>query len=309
MWTYDDTRLAVRDALRLSRAMTFKSACAGLPLGGGKGVVMLPAGSTPPTGAARRDLLLDFGETVDALHGAYVTAEDVGTSSADMTTIAEVTRHVSGLDRDLGGSGDPSPWTALGCHVAIEAACERVFGTRDLHGRTVAVVGLGNVGLRLAELLAAAGARLVVADIRAERHADAERLGATWTTPADALTADVDVLAPCALGGVLDAATIPQLRCRVICGAANNQLAEDAGAAQLAARGIVWVPDFVANAGGIANIAVEQEPGGYAVDVAERVVRGIADTVGTLLDEAQATGATPLAAAESLARQRLQATA
>jgi leucine dehydrogenase len=269
-------------------------------------VIALPAGATAPQGAARRDLLLDFGEAVDRLGGAYVTAEDVGTSAKDMTTIAKATPHVSGLSRRQGGSGDPSPWTALGCLVAIEAACERVFGTRELAGRSVAVVGLGNVGLRLAELLAKAGAKLVVADIRAERKADAERLGATWRTPAKAITAKVDVLAPCALGGVLDATTVPELRARVVCGAANNQLADDAHAQELLDRGITWVPDFVANAGGIANIAVEQEPGGYDPEVADRIVRGIGDTVGQVLDEAAAAGITPLAAAVAQAERRLR---
>ena len=134
MWTYDDSRAAVRDALRLSRAMTFKAAVAGLPLGGGKGVIMLPAGHAPPAGDERRDVLLDFGETVDALGGAYMTAEDVGTSDRDMAVIAEATDHVAGLAVETGSSGDPSPWTALGVQCAMEVACERAFGS-DLAGR------------------------------------------------------------------------------------------------------------------------------------------------------------------------------
>jgi leucine dehydrogenase len=305
MWTYSDSRAAVRDALRLSRAMTFKSAVAGLPLGGGKGVIMLPAGAAPPAGQERRAVLLDFGETVQTLDGAYLTAEDVGTSEPDMQVISEVTPHVTGLSTERGGSGDPSPWTALGVEAAIRVACERVFGSPSLDGRSVAVVGVGSVGGRLAELLAAGGADLVLADIDDGRRDIAERLGARWTDPESALTADVDVLAPCALGAVLNEDTVPLLRCRAIAGAANNQLADDAVGALLAARDILWVPDFVANAGGVVNIAVELEPEGYAVERAETRVRAIADTVRTVLDHADATGATPLAAAMEIARRRV----
>jgi leucine dehydrogenase len=305
MWTYGDSRAALRDALRLSRAMTFKSAVAGLPLGGGKGVIMLAAGHAPPAGDARRDVLLDFGDTVDALGGAYVTAEDVGTSDRDMAVIAEATDHVAGLAVETGSSGDPSPWTALGVRCAMEVACERAFGTASLAGRSVAVVGLGRVGGKLARLLAEAGAELVVADLDEGKRALADELGARWTDPDAALTAEVDVLAPCALGGVLDDDTVPELHCRVIAGAANNQLAADAIAVQLADREIVWVPDFVANAGGIINISVELEPAGYDAARAEERVRGVADTTRAVFDHADATGATTLAAAIEIARRRL----
>ena len=305
MWTYGDTRAAVRDALRLSRAMTSKSAVAGLPLGGGKGVIMLPEGSVPPEGEDRRAVLLDFADTVELLDGAYLTAEDVGTSEPDMETIAERTRHVTGLATRRGGSGDPSPWTALGVEAAIRVACERVFGSTSLEGRRVAVVGVGSVGGRLAELLAEGGAELVLADIDARRSALADRLAARWTDPESALTADVDVLAPCALGGVLDEALVPRLRARAIAGAANNQLAGEPVGALLAERGILWVPDFVANAGGVVNIAVELEPEGYDTERAETRVRAIADTVRTVLDHAEETGTTPLAAANEIARRRV----
>ena len=293
------------DAVRLARAMTFKSAVAGLPLGGGKGVIVLPDGTAPPTGDDRRAVLLDFADTVDALGGAYQTAEDVGTSEPDMRVIAEGTPHVSGLPEDRGGSGDPSPWTALGVESAIRVACERVFGSDSLEERSVAVVGLGHVGGPLAELLAAGGARLVVADIDPSRRALAERIGAEWVDGATALTADVDVLAPCALGGMLDERTVPTLRCRAIAGAANNQLAHDGVDALLAEREILWVPDFVANAGGVINISVEFEEGGYRRDRADAKVRGIADTIRTVLDHADASGITPLAAALDIARRRV----
>jgi leucine dehydrogenase len=304
MWSYDDGRAAVDDALRLSRAMTYKSAVAGLPLGGGKGVVMLRDG--PPQGRRRRDVLLDFADTVDAVGGRYITAEDVGTSARDMTVIAEGTRHVSGLARSRGGSGDPSPWTALGVEAAVLASCERAFGDTSMKGRSAAVLGLGNVGLRLAQLLARRGAKLVVSDIDERKREHAARLGARWTTPSKALLAPVDVLAPCALGGMLDARAVADLQAPVVAGAANNQLADESVAELLSRRSILWAPDFVANAGGVINIAVEFEPGGYDPRLARRRVRGVGDTLRAIYDAATG-GRTPLAAATELARRNLSA--
>jgi leucine dehydrogenase len=305
MWSYGDSRDAVADALRLSRAMTFKAAVADLPQGGGKGVIMRRAGDPPLDPDQRRGALLDFAETVDMLDGRYRTAEDVGTSDADMTVIAEGTRHVTGLAVERGGSGDPSPWTALGVQQAIHVAAERVWGTPDLGERSIAVVGLGRVGGALARNLAEAGARLVVADVDEGKRALADELGADWTDPGAALLAEVDVLAPCALGGVLNDETVPALRCRAIAGAANNQLAAESIAERLTDHGILWAPDFVANAGGIINIAVELEPEGYAPERAEERVRAVAGTLRTIFDDAEAAGTTPLAAAMTLAYRRL----
>ena len=305
MWTYDDTRSAIRDALRLSQGMTYKSAVAGLHLGGGKGVIVLPPGAAPPSGDERRDVLLDFAETVEVLQGRYITAEDVGTATADMVTIAEATSHVTGLPRERGGSGDPSPFTALGVEAAILATCERVFGSPSLEDRSVAVVGLGHVGLALAQRLAQRGAQLVVADIDEAKRRHASDLGARWTTPEEALLAPVDVLAPCALGGVLDHDTVPRLQARAIAGAANNQLAGDDVADLLQARDILWAPDFVANAGGIINISVELEPEGYDPVRAAQRVATIGDTLREVYDRAAAGGSTPLMAAMELARRRL----
>ena len=302
MLRYGDSRAALRDALRLSRAMTYKSAVAGLPLGGGKGVIMLPDG--PPHGRARTAALLDFADTVDAVGGRYITAEDVGTSARDMTVIARGTAHVSGLSRARGGSGDPSSYTALGVEAAVLASVERAFGSTSLKGRSVAVVGLGSVGLRLARLLARRGAKLVVADIDARKREDAARLGARWVKPAKAMLAAVDVLAPCALGAVLDHETVPALQAPVVAGAANNQLADESVADLLARRGVLWAPDFVANAGGIINISVELEPGGYDPRLARERVGGIGETLRSIYDAA-AGGMTPLAAAMELARTNL----
>ncbi len=302
MWRYPAGMDAVADALRLSRAMTYKAAVAGLPLGGGKGVIMLPDG--PPTGRARRAVLTDFAEAVAAMDGAYITAEDVGTSSRDMSVIAETTGHVSGLARSRGGSGDPSPATARGVRAALLASVERTFGTTSMKGRTVAILGLGAVGLRLARLLRRDGAEIVAADIDERKRDDAGALGARWMAPDDALTAEVDVVAPCALGGVLNAETVPRLQAPVVVGAANNQLADEGVAERLAERGILWAPDFVANAGGIINISVELEPTGYHAGRAKRRVEGIGDTLRAILDSASG-GVTPLAAAMELAGHRL----
>jgi leucine dehydrogenase len=273
--------------------MTLKAAVADVPLGGGKGVIMAPPRGILPA-AQRRAALLDFADAVQALGGRYITAEDVGTSSRDMSLIAQGTAHVS---------GDPSPLTALGVETAIRATCEWAFGSPDLAGRAIAVIGLGHVGSRVAKRCARAGAALTVADVDAGTRSLAIELGARWTTPDQALCAAVDVVVPCALGGVLSDTTVPRLRCRAIAGAANNQLAEDRIAQLLADRAILWAPDFVVNAGGLINIACEQ--GGYDPRVARARLRAIAQTLREIFARAAAGGSTPLAAALALARTRL----
>jgi leucine dehydrogenase len=281
---------------------------ADLPLGGGKGVIMAPDPAAP--GPHRRrgrraDALRDFGDTVAQLGGSYITAEDLGTSSRDMQLIASATSHVTGLSRLHGGSGDPSPWTALGVESAIRVCCERVFGTPSLTGRTIAISGLGNVGGRVATACAKAGATLLVTDIDPRKRALADGLGARWVEPGEALTAPVDVFAPCALGGLLDHDSVAQLGAPIVAGAANNQLADDAVAEMLAARGVLWAPDFVVNAGGIINISVELEPQGYDARRAGKLVRGIGDTLRRIFDDARARDVTPLDAAMAMAGERL----
>jgi len=305
MWRYGDARAAVRDVLRLSGAMTSKAAAAGLPMGGGKGVIMVPADRDIPAGELREAVLRDFGDTVEALGGTYLTAEDVGTSADDMAVIARETRHVTGLAVEQGGSGDPSPWTALGVLEAIHVCCEHALGSPELAGRTVAIAGLGSVGEPLARACGQAGARLLVADVDDRRRATAERLDARWVTPGEALEAQADVYAPCALGGVLDHETAPRAGARVIVGAANNQLADESVAEVLADRGVLWGPDFVANAGGIINIGVELEPEGYDPERARERVGGVGETMRLVLSDAAARGVTPLAAAQALAERRL----
>jgi leucine dehydrogenase len=305
MWEYADSRAALRDALRLSRAMTYKAAVADLSLGGGKGVIMVPPG-THLTSRRRRDALLDFADTVEAVQGRYITAEDVGTSSRDMHVIAERTGHVAGLARRRGGSGDPSPLTALGVETAIRAACAQAFGSPSLKGRSVCVIGLGHVGSRVARRCTRGGANVMISDLDRGKRGLADGLGARWVTPSRALFMDVDVLVPCALGGVFDDLTVPKLRCPVIAGAANNQLAGEVIGDVLSARGILWAPDFVVNAGGIINISVELSPDGYSPAAARQRVRGIGDTLAEIFSASARNGTTPLAEAMALARRRLR---
>jgi leucine dehydrogenase len=307
MWRYADAYQALDDALRLSRAMTFKSAVAGLPLGGGKSVIVLPEGEEL-SAKRRRDALLDIGDTIDVLGGHYITAEDVGTSARDMSVIATRTAYVAGLSRQKGGSGDPSPFTAHGVVNAIKASVAREFGSPELAGRSISIIGAGHVGARIAKLCAKQGAKLILADVDKTKRELAAELGARWMTPAKALTAKVDVLAPCALGGMLNEDSVAQLQCRVIAGAANNQLSHEGIAELLRIRGILWAPDFVANAGGIINVAQERN-GTYDLAAANRAVAGIADTITRIFGTAEADGITTLDAAMKLARAALEPSA
>ena len=302
LWRYLRDEDGISDVLRLARGMTFKAAAAGLDLGGGKGVIC--ASSTePPTGAEREALLLDFGDLVDSLGGRYITAEDVGTTPEDMVVISSRTRHVTGMPAEHGGAGDPSPFTAIGVQAAMRAACEAAFGSTDLAGRGVVVAGLGHVGERLARSLGAAGAQLSVSDIDSNKAAVAEELGAVWLDPEAALEADCDVIAPCAVGGAIHAGNVDRLNCRVICGAANNQLADESLAVEIAARGIVYAPDFIANAGGLMN--VYRELHSYSAQRAGELALGIEETMRRVLASSEADATAPLEAARNLATERL----
>ncbi len=303
MWHYETPADGIEDALRLARAMTYKAAAAGLSLGGGKGVICAP---TPghPEGEPRRAMLLDFGDTVASLGGRYVTAEDVGTGAADMAVIAERTSHVVGLPDERGGSGDPSPVTARGVLAAMRACLEHRFGDSSPRGVRVCVVGAGHVGTRLARLLVGAGSEVTIADVDPARRTLVEEIGARWIEPGEAILADCDVLAPCALGGILDAATVERLRCGIVCGAANNVLAEDRVALELSRRGIVYAPDFIANAGGLISVYAELQR------LDRKGVADLVDHIGTtirlILESADRHRSTPLAEAQSLALQRLR---
>jgi leucine dehydrogenase len=304
MWRYGALGDAIADGLRLSEAMTYKAAAAGLDLGGGKAVICVPPEhGLPPE--ERRELMLDVGDIVDSLEGRYVTAEDVGTGTDDMAVIRERTEHVVGLPIDSGGSGDPSPITARGVESAIRACCEHRYGSGDLAGRRVTVIGLGHVGSHLAERLAADGGELAVSDIDPERKRTAERLGARWLDPAEAAMDECDVLAPCALGGMIDRDNVERLRCEIVCGAANNVLAERSLAGRLAERGVLYAPDFIANSGGLINVYGELH--GLEPHKLDRLVDGIGEALGRVFEAAEARSVTPLAAARALAEERLDA--
>jgi leucine dehydrogenase len=304
MWHYRATEDAVRDALRLAAGMTYKAAAAGLDLGGGKGVICAPH-DAPPTGRLRRALLLDFADLVESLQGRYITAEDVGTAPDDLTAIAERTEHITGLPREQGGAGDPSPVTALGVEAAMRACLRERFGSADLAGVKVVIVGPGHVGEPLARRLAAGGAELALSDIDEGKRELAAELDAAWVDPATAMEAECDVLAPCALGGAIHADNVERLRCGVVCGSANNQLSDTGLDVDLARRDILYAPDFIVNAGGL--IHVYGEIRGYSAERGRELARGIERTIGRVLDAAGERGITPLRAARELAHERLQA--
>lgn len=304
IWHYPSLQDAVDDALRLSHAMTLKAAVAGLSLGGGKAVICLPPG-LEPSWSVRQEMLHDFADAVNMLGGRYITAEDVGSTSRDMETISGFCRYVVGRPTERGGSGDPGDFTAGGVEAAMRACAARLFGSPDLTGRSVAVIGLGSVGSSLARRLARRNATLVVSDIDVRKQAIARELGAEWIDPDEALYADVEILAPCALGGIFDEETVDGLRCRAICGAANNQLADDDVAGRLAEREILYAPDFVVNAGGLINVSLEL--GHYDRSQAIGRAADIQTVMERIFDHAEEAHITPLAAATELARRWLAA--
>jgi leucine dehydrogenase len=298
-WRYPSEADAVLDVLRLSEAMSLKAAAAGLHQGGGKAVVLVDDPDAPRGDA----LLRAMGRAIDDLGGRYIAAEDVGATPHDMDVIASETPWVTGLDGP-GGSGDPSPMTAYGVVRAMGAVLEELDGDASLEGKRVVVDGVGHVGTHLARLVADAGARVGVADVNGDRvDALVREIGAEAVPVERVLEEECDVLAPCALGAALNEKSIPRLQCRAVCGAANNQLADPADDDALAARGILYAPDFVVNAGGIINLA--EEFVGYDRADARRRTAKIADTVRRVFEIARDEGVPPGRAAEQLARRRI----
>jgi leucine dehydrogenase len=300
--TYAGPEQALEDGLRLAAGMTRKLAVLGLPLGGGKAVLAVPS---VPNGSARQLLLERYAELVDSLGGSFVTGPDVNTGSADMDVIGTRTQYVFCRSEGNGGSGDPSIHTALGVFHGLRASVGHAFGSDDLTGRRVLVQGVGSVGAKLAALLAGAGADVLVSDVDDER---AQATGHETVQPNAVIEAECDVYAPCALGATLSADTIPRLRCRVVAGAANNQLATAADGARLRERGILYAPDFVINGGGALH-GIGLEHLGWDTDHLEREVAAIGDTLTRIYAEADAEGITTDAAAERLAADRLTAAA
>jgi leucine dehydrogenase len=298
MWTYADEEAALDDVLRLSRAMTYKNALAGLDFGGGKAVILGNAG------APRTALLRAFGDAVERLRGAYVTAEDVGISDADMETVATRTSHVRGIGAT--GFGDPSPFTAWGVFCAMRAAIRYRLDRPSLNGLHVTLQGLGHVGHHLAALIHADGARMTVSDIDRDRVAEAERrFAAASADPGEIHTVPADIFAPCAMGGFLNTKTIPELGAGIVCGAANNQLLTPQDGGRLAGRGILYCPDYLVNAGGVISIAPERNDM-TADDMKARIAR-IGTTLIRVLSQAEADSIPPHEVADRLASERIAA--
>ncbi|TNJ42803.1 Glu/Leu/Phe/Val dehydrogenase [Phaeobacter sp. B1627] len=280
---------ALEDVSRLSAGMTYKNAAAGLPLGGGKAVIL-----GDPTRQKTPELLRAFGRALQTLHGRYITAEDMGMSPQDMALIREETPFVAGLPDGAFASGDPSPITARGIFNAILTAHETCHSTRDIAGRVVSLQGLGHVGWHLAGLLRRAGAKLIVTDTDPERiEAAVRELGAVAVAPEEIYDAPSDIFAPCAIGGILNQATISRLKATMVVGGANNQLATPSDAQRLHERGILYAPDFVANGGGIINVATEilkiEDREGFV----QQKLDALDQTLRRILTEAQAQGVSP----------------
>ncbi len=297
MWPYTDEQHAITDALRLSRGMTYKAAMANLPFGGGKAVII---------GDSHQDkspaLFRAFGKCVEQLKGRYITAEDVGTSVEDMVFIREATTHVVGLP---GGSGDPSPFTAIGVYESIRSAVLYRLGKSSLKGVKVAVQGLGHVGYSLCKLLAEAGADLVVTDIEPELVGRAvTQFKATPVFPEEIYGVDVDVFSPCALGAIINDQTITQLQCTVVAGSANNQLESHAHGELLAKMKILYAPDYVVNAGGL--IDVYYEGPAYNAEIVKLHVEGIHDTLLDVFHKAEKLNVSTSEAADLIAEERFK---
>ncbi len=303
MWPYATEAEALEDANRLARAMTYKAAVAQTGQGGGKAVIL----GDPKTKTEAMFLVL--GRAIDALGGRYIAAEDMNITVADLETVGRETRWVSGLSLERGSSGNPSPLTAAGCLIAIRASMKEAFGSEDPSGRSVAIQGVGAVGGRLAELCRDAGMSVAVCDLDAARaRAVAACTGAQFLEGPDAaLTYPCDVFSPCGRGGILNAHSIPGLRCRIVAGAANNQLVKPEDALRLQQRGILYAPDYVVNAGGIINIACEFTPGGYSPTAANERVKTIATALAEVFRIAREQEITTAQAADQLAETRLAA--
>src|SRR5690625_272612 len=302
VWPYESEEAALYDVLRLSKGMTYKNSAMGLPLGGGKAVIIADPGvdKTP-------ELFEAFGRAVEHLGGRYITAEDVGSEPDDMDAVKRHTDHVVGLH---GTSGDPSPATAFGVFKGLQAALRHLTGSDDLSGRTVAVQGLGAVGMSLARHLHEAGAQLIVTDIASKRIEEAvNRLGARAVKSDEIYDVECDVFAPCALGAVINDDTVGRLKAKVVAGSANNQLAEPRHAELLKERGIVYAPDFIINGGGVINASDELQPGGYNADRAYERIGQIGEKVEQALRLADEQGISADAAAVMMAEERLKAAA
>jgi leucine dehydrogenase len=296
MWDYVSDEDALVDVLRLSRGMTYKNAMAGLPLGGGKAVIIGDAKTIKSAALFRK-----FGQYVHSLSGRYISAEDVNITTADISMVNQETPYVAGLE---GKSGNPGPFTAIGTYRGIKAAAKHKFGSDDLSGRTVAVQGLGSVGFYLCEHLHKEGVKLIVSDINpAAVDRAVSQFGATAVGLNDIYAVECDVYAPCALGATINDDTLPQFKCAIIAGCANNQLKEARHGELLRQKGILYAPDYVINAGGIINVSMEIRPEGYDEAQSTKQVLAIYDTLLTVFTRAAETGQPTNVVADLMAQE------
>jgi leucine dehydrogenase len=299
MWNYKNEDEALVDVLRLSKGMSYKAAAAGLNLGGGKAVIIGDAKTQKTEGLFRA-----FGQFVNSLNGRYITAEDVGTCETDMEYIFMETPWVTGIPKDFGGSGDPSPYTAHGVLMGIKATAKEKFGTDDLKGVRVAVQGLGNVGTNLVRYLAEAGAKITVSDIDADKIKNhVTKYDVKATTPDEIVFTECEIFAPCALGAVVNDQTIGKLKCKAIAGGANNILAEARHGDHLRELGILYAPDYVVNAGGLMNVFVELE--GYSPERSFEKTRRVYDNCMKVFEIAKRDNIGTHLAADRLAEERM----
>jgi leucine dehydrogenase len=297
---YEQEEDALVDALRLARGMTYKAALADLPHGGGKSVLIRPAAAH----FDRAELFMAFGRFVDDLGGHYITAEDSGTGLEDMTIIRSVTPYVTGVDVNLGGSGDPSPFTAYGTLQGLMATLNRKYGNEEVGQYSYAVQGLGHVGMEFVKLLRERGAKVFVTDINKSLVTRAvDELGAEAVGTDEIYDVQADVYSPCALGGTVNENTLPRLKAKVICGAANNQLANNAIGDEVEKRGIVYAPDYAVNAGGVMNVALEIT--GYNRERAMRMMRTIYHNLARIYEIADRDGIPTYKAADRMAEERI----
>ncbi|WP_102345657.1 branched-chain amino acid dehydrogenase [Bacillus sp. Marseille-P3661] len=299
MWTYDSEEAAIEDALRLAKGMTYKNAAAGLNLGGGKTVII-----GDPQKDKNEAMFRAFGRYIQGLNGRYITAEDVGTTVADMDIIHEETDFVTGISPAFGSSGNPSPVTAFGVYRGMKAAAKEAFGSDSLEDKTIAVQGIGNVAYRLCHFLHEESANLIVTDINKNvvQRAISE-FGAKAVDPKEIYEVNCDIYAPCALGATINDQTIPKIKAKVIAGSANNQLKEDRHGDKLHELGIVYAPDYVINAGGVINVADELH--GYNRERAMKKVELIYDNIAKVIEISKREGIPTYKAADRLAEERI----
>ena len=301
IYPYANFNDALADVLRLSKAMTYKSAVAECGVGGGKSVIIVD-----PIKGKTEQMLLSFGKAVESLQGMYTCAEDVGCGMDDVATISRSTKYVTGLNHEK-SSGNPSYYTAWGVYRGIQAALKKVYGSESVKDRKIAIQGIGSVGSILADILFWNGAKLILSDVSSDRVQKlVKQYGASYSAPDEIHKADCDVFSPCALGGVLNVRTIPQLQCKIVAGAANNQLLTERDGEDLMKRGILYAPDYVINAGGLINVSDELLVEGYNPEVARSKTDKLYDQLLTIFDIADQNGYSTSHAANSLAEYRLK---